>query len=181
MFRDSHNFKIVDDEDGRRYAFHYRDLGMKSDEMYPEKKWADVVINDVPVDITMDLQDRDEFLHIIGEASSYRETTLSEPNEKSVPQGIVSSGEENPYGGRNKKETREKTSVRWKKGVKRERTIPPSKKKYPTKPKKKREDKFVKKRGMKKSSEKEYFEYEIKDESIPLEKVYRGITCEACL
>ena len=180
MFHDPHNFKIVDDEDGRRYAFHYRDLGVKANEMYPEKKWSDVVINDVPIDLTMNLQDRDEFLHIIGEASSYRETTISEPNERSVPLGVLSSGEDYPSE-RNKKESREKTSIRWKKGVKRERTIPPSKKKYPTKPKKKRGDKFVKKRGMRKSSEKEYFEYEVNDESIPLEKVYRGITCEACL
>ena len=175
MFCDSQNFKIMEEEDGHRFAFHHRELGAKNGHLYPGKKWADVVVNNVSLDKTCDLENRDEFLHILNEASVRRKPKTSELNEKKVSQEILSSGS-NISEPIMKKVSRKRTKVRQKKGVKdlkRERTIPPKKKKYPTKPQMKGDDKIVKTQ-----KEKDHFHWEINDAQREVEEVYAQIDME---
>ena len=129
------NFRIVEDDDGRRFAVHYRELGSKASGIYPGKKWSDVAINGVSFDTTCRLDNYDEFLFCLNEGSIRKESQTSNILDRKVPLDIKYSESNGIESG--KKEVREKTSVRWKKGVKdlkRKRGIPPKKKKYPTKP-----------------------------------------------
>jgi len=158
MFCDSHNFKIVEEEDGYRHAFHHRELGAKNGHLYPGKKWSDVTLNNVSIDMTCDLENYDDFLHILNEASVRREPRTSELNEKKVSQEIIVSetSDSDPF---TKGSNRERTKLRQKKGIKslkRMRTIPPMKKKYPTKPVTKGDDKIIKIQ-----SERDHFQWEI--------------------
>ena len=146
MFYDSHNFKIVEEEDGYRHAFHHRELGAKNGHLYPGKKWSDVTLNNVSIDMTCDLENRDEFLHILNEASVRRKQKTSELNERKVSQKIIVS-ETSDLESFTKKFQGGRIKLRQKKGVKdlkRMRTIPPKKKKYPTKPVTKGDDKIIK-------------------------------------
>ena len=158
MFCDSHNFKIIEEEDGYRHAFHHRELGAKDGHLYPGKKWSDVTLNNVSIDMTCDLENYDDFLHILNEASVRREPRTSELNEKKVSQEIIVSETSDPEPF-TKGSNRERTKLRQKKGIKslkRMRTIPPKKKKYPTKPVTKGDDKIIKIQP-----ERDHFQWEI--------------------
>ena len=130
------NISFVEDEDGRRYAFHYRDLGTRVEDIYPGKKWSDVTINGVSLDKTFELEDIDDHLHIVNEGSTRRESKYSGVNEKKVPTDIQYSCSNELR--ERKKYKRETTSTRRKRGIKelkRKRSLPPKgQKKYPTKP-----------------------------------------------
>lgn len=158
MFHDSYHFKIIEDEDGYRQAYHHRDLGVKNGHLYPKKKWSDVTLNNVSIDKTCDLENRDEFLHILNESSVRRDMKTSELNEKKISNEILiteSSKDESST----KSSNRERTKLRQKKGIKslkRRRTIPPKKKKYPTKPVIKGDDRIIKIQP-----EKDHFQWEI--------------------
>ena len=139
-------YRIIVEENGSQQVFHLRDLGNKAGNIYPQKEWSDVVIHNVSVDKTSELENHDEFLHILNEASNYRDPIYSELNQKNIPQEILVSESIIP-GNSEKKIFRKRTKTRQKKGItelKRYRTIPPKKKKYPTKPRKKGDDQIIK-------------------------------------
>ena len=71
------NFRIVEDDDGRRFAVHYRELGSKASGIYPGKKWSDVAINGVSFDTTCRLDNYDEFLFCLNEGSIRKESQTS--------------------------------------------------------------------------------------------------------
>ena len=69
MFADSARFRFVKLGDGRtKYPVHYRPLGVKEGEMYSKTvRWADVVINDVPLETTFEYEDVIEYLSSQGD------------------------------------------------------------------------------------------------------------------
>ena len=116
MFCDSHNFKIIEGEDGYSYAFHHRDLGVKEGHIYPNKKWSDVTVNNVPLDKTCSLEYYDEFLHILNEGALYKGSKALEINKKKVSACIITSESLSTILP-TKKSFRERTKVRQKKGT----------------------------------------------------------------
>ena len=174
------NISFVEDEDGRRYAFHYRDLGVRVEDTYPGKKWSDVTINGVSLDKTFELEDIDDHLHIVNEGSIRRESKISDVNEKKVSNDIQYSGSNEDKV--RKKYLRETTSTRRRRGrkeLKRKRSLPPKrKKKYPTKPKKKRDGEISNRMVEKKKGEEDHFKWEINDAQKEIEEVSSEIEKE---
>ena len=99
MFADSARFRFVKLGDGRtKYPVHYRPLGVKEGEMYSKTvRWADVVINDVPLETTFEYEDVIEYLSSQRTDEDYERGVIIVNSRDYVPEKVVVDEEEGKY------------------------------------------------------------------------------------
>jgi len=99
MFADSERFRFVKMWDGQSaYPVHYRPLGVKDGGMYSKTvRWADVVINDVPLETTFEHEDIIEYLSSQRDDEDYERGMIIVNSRDYVPEKVVVDEEEGKY------------------------------------------------------------------------------------
>ena len=99
MFADSERFRFVKIGDGPlAYPVHYRPLGVKEGGMYSKTvRWADVVINGVPLETTFEHEDMAEYLSSQRDDEDYERGVIIVNSRDYVPEKVVVDEEEGKY------------------------------------------------------------------------------------
>ena len=99
MFSDSGRFRFVKMGDGKQaYPIHYRPLGVKEGGMYNKTvRWADVVINGVPLETTFEHEDMIEYLSWQRDDEDYEKGVIIVNSRDYVPEKVVVDEEEGKY------------------------------------------------------------------------------------
>ena len=99
MFADSRRFRFVTLGDGRtKYPVHYRPLGVKEGGVYSKTvRWADVVINNVPLETTFEHEDVIEYLSSQRNDEDYERGVIIVNSRDYVPEKVVVDEEEGKY------------------------------------------------------------------------------------
>ncbi len=99
MFADSGRFRFVKMwDDLPAYPVHYRPLGVKEGGMYSKTvRWADVVINGVPLESTFEHEDINEYLSSQRDNEDYERGVIIVNSRDYVPEKVVVDEEEGKY------------------------------------------------------------------------------------
>ncbi len=99
MFADSERFRFVKMwDDLPAYPVHYRPLGVKEGGMYSKTvRWADVVINGVPLESTFEHEDINEYLSSQRVNEDYERGVIIVNSRDYVPEKVVVDEEEGKY------------------------------------------------------------------------------------
>ena len=99
MFAESARFRFVMMADDKlAYPVHYRPLGVKEGGMYSKTvRWADVVINGVPLETTFEHEDMIEYLSSQRDDEDYERGVIIVNLRDYVPEKVVVDEEERKY------------------------------------------------------------------------------------
>jgi hypothetical protein len=93
-FFDAKLFDFVEDGSGHKYPVHYRELGEKEGHLYAKKvSWADVVINDVPLEQTFEFEDGINAIQMCRDTEDHGIIVV---NERNMPIDLVDDDVDDP-------------------------------------------------------------------------------------
>jgi len=77
-FFDSNKFLFVETHNGFLSPVHFRDLGQKTNELYNGASWCDVIINNVPLDTTIQFEEEISYINNSVDSSPKRVSMINE-------------------------------------------------------------------------------------------------------